>query len=112
MRKQEGRTVGLFFKVSPEEMELISQKMEEAGTDNKRAYLRKMALDGYIVNLEMDSVKDMVKLMRSISSNINQIAVRCNETGNLYEEDVRDLRSGYLKVQTEMLELVKKFTAL
>ena len=112
MRKQEGRTVGLFFKVSPEEMELISQKMEEAGTDNKRAYLRKMALDGYIVNLEMDSVKDMVKLMRSISSNINQIAVRCNETGNLYEEDVRDLRSGYLKVQTEMLELVQKFTAL
>ncbi|MBR1852459.1 MAG: plasmid mobilization relaxosome protein MobC, partial [Lachnospiraceae bacterium] len=97
---------------SPEEMELISQKMEEAGTDNKRAYLRKMALDGYIVNLEMDSVKDMVKLMRSISSNINQIAVRCNETGNLYEEDVRDLRSGYLKVQTEMLELVQKFTAL
>ena len=112
MRKKEGRTVGLFFKVSPEEMELISQKMEEAGTDNKRAYLRKMALDGYIVNLDMDSVKDMVKLMRSISSNINQIAVRCNETGNLYEEDVRDLRSGYLKVQTEMLELVKKFTAL
>ena len=112
MRKQEGRTVGLFFKVSPEEMELISQKMEEAGTDNKRAYLRKMALDGYIVNLDMDSVKDMVKLMRSISSNINQIDVRCNETGNLYEEDVRDLRSGYLKVQTEMLELVKKFTAL
>ena len=112
MRKQEGRTVGLFFKVSPEEMDLISQKMEEAGTDNKRAYLRKMARDGYIVNLEMDSVKDMVKLMRSISSNINQIAVRCNETGNLYEEDVRDLRSGYLKVQTEMLELVQKFTAL
>ena len=112
MRKKEGRTVGLFFKVSPEEMELISMKMAEAGTDNKRAYLRKMALDGYIVKLDMDSVKDMVKLMRSISSNINQIAVRCNETGNLYEEDVRDLRSGYLKVQTEMLELVKKFTAL
>ena len=112
MRKKEGRTVGLFFKVSPEEMELISQQMEAAGTGNKRVYLRKMALDGYIVKLDMDSVKDMVKLMRSISSNINQIAVRCNETGNLYEEDVRDLRSGCLKVQTEMLELVKKFTAL
>ena len=87
-------------------------KMAEAGTDNKRAYLRKMALDGYIVNLDMDCVKDMVKLMRSISSNINQIAVRCNETGNLYEEDVRDLRNGYIQVQTGVLELVKKFTAL
>lgn len=112
MRKKGDRTVGLYFKVSPEEMELISMKMAEAGTDNKRAYLRKMALDGYIVNLDMDCVKDMVKLMRSISSNINQIAVRCNETGNLYEEDVRDLRNGYIQVQTGVLELVKKFTAL
>ena len=112
MKKNGERTVGLYFKVSPEEMEMISQKMAEAGTGNKRAYLRKMAVDGYVIRLEMDSVKEMVKLMRSISNNINQIAVRCNETGNLYEEDVRDLRGGYIQVQTRMLELVKKFAAL
>lgn len=53
MRKEEGRTVGLYFMVSPEEMALIKKKMEQAGTKNKRAYLRKMAVDGYIVNLDM-----------------------------------------------------------
>ncbi len=52
MRKTEGRTIGLYFKVSPEEMALIEKKMEQAGTGNKRAYLRKMAVDGYIVHLE------------------------------------------------------------
>ena len=59
MRKNEGRTIGLFFKVSPEEMELIEKKMEQAGTQNKRAYLRKMAVDGYIVRLDMESVKEL-----------------------------------------------------
>lgn len=53
MRQDEGRTIGLYFKVSPEEMALIEQKMEQAGTNNKRAYLRKMAVDGYIVRLDL-----------------------------------------------------------
>ena len=44
MRRKEGRTIGLYFKVSPEEMALIEKKMEQAGTKNKRAYLRKMAV--------------------------------------------------------------------
>ncbi len=78
MRQDEGRTVGLYFKVSPEEMALIEQKMEQAGTNNKRAYLRKMAVDGYIVHLDMESVKELIKLLRSVSNNVNQIARRCN----------------------------------
>lgn len=88
MRKEEGRTVGLYFMVSPEEMALIEKKMEQAGTKNKRAYLRKMAVDGYIVNLDMGSVKELTKLLRSLAANTNQIARRCNETRNLYAEDV------------------------
>ena len=74
MRRNEGRTVGLFTKVSPEEKEVIDQKMALLGTANLRAYLRKMAVDGYIVQLDMSSVVELVKLLRSISSNVNQIA--------------------------------------
>ena len=88
MRKEEGRTIGLYFMVSPEEMALIGKKMEQAGTKNKRAYLRKMAVDGYIVNLDMGSVKELTKLLRSLAANTNQIARRCNETRSLYAEDV------------------------
>lgn len=112
MRKNEGRTVGLFFKVSPEEMGLIEEKMEQAGTGNKRAYLRKMAVDGYIVRLDMESVKELCKLLRSISVNVNQIARRCNETRNLYAEDVDDLKKGYAEAQAGLLELLRKFASL
>ena len=112
MRKNEGRTVGLFTKVSPEEKEVIDQKMALLGTSNLRGYLRKMAVDGYIVQLDMECVKELVRLLRSISSNVNQITRRCNETRNLYAQDVEDLRQGYDRVWHEVYVLIQKFEGL
>ena len=112
MRQEEGRTVGLFFKVTPEEMEMIRKKMAQAGTLNKRAYLRKMAVDGYIVHLDTGSIRELLRLLGTISNNVNQIARRCKETGNLYKEDVEDLRKGYLEVKVQALELARKFAGL
>ena len=112
MRESEGRTVGLYFKVSPEEEALIRKKMEQAGIRNKRAYLRRMALEGYIVHVDLGSMLELIRLLRSVAGNTNQIARRCNETGNLYAEDVEDLRKGWAAVQGKMLEVVKKFSEL
>ncbi len=112
VRKYEGRTVGLYTKVSPEEKEVIDRKMALLGTMNLRAYLRKMAVDGYVVQLDMSSVVELVKLLRSISSNVNQIAHRCNSTHNLYAQDVEDLRQGYTEVWQGISELLKKFETL
>ena len=104
--------MGLFTKVSPGEKEVIDQKMALLGTTNLRAYLRKMAVDGYIVQLDMSSVVELVKLLRSISSNVNQIARRCNSTHNLYAQDVEDLRKGYTEVWQGINDLLKKFETL
>ena len=112
MRKNEGRTVGLFTKVSPQEKEVIDQKMALLGTSNLRGYLRKMAVDGYIVHLDMECVKELVRLLRSISSNVNQITRRCNETRNLYAQDVEDLRKGYMEIWQGIHALLKKFESL
>lgn len=112
MRPDEGRTIGLYFKVSPEEMALIEQKMEQAGTANKRAYLRKMAVDGYVIRLNLGEMKELLRLLHSVSNNVNQIARRCNETGNLYGEDVEDLRRGCTAAQKEVLELVQKLAKM
>ena len=112
MRRTEGRTVGLYTKVSPEEQEVIDQKMALLGTTNLRAYLRKMAVDGYVVQLDMSSVVELVKLLRSVSSNVNQIARLCNSTHNLYAQDVEDLRKGYTEVWQGINDLLKKFETL
>ena len=112
MRQNEGRTVGLFTKVSPEEKAVIDQKMAAMGTNNLRAYLRKMTVDGYVVQVDMSSVVELVKLLRSISNNVNQIARRCNSTHNLYAQDVEDLRKGYAAVWQAIGDLLKKFESL
>lgn len=85
------REMQLNFRVSPEELALIEQKMAQLGTSNREAYLRKMALDGYVVRLELPELKELVSLMRYSSNNLNQLARRVNETGRIYDADLEDI---------------------
>ena len=85
------RDVQLNFRVSPEELALIEQKMVQLGTKNREAYLRKMALDGYVVRLELQELKEMVSLMRYSSNNLNQLARRVHETERIYDADLEDI---------------------
>ena len=85
------REVQLNFRVSPEELALIEQKMAQLGTTNREAYLRKMALDGYVVRLELPELKELVSLLRYSSNNLNQLARRAHETGRIYDADLEDI---------------------
>lgn len=85
------REVQLNFRVSPEELALIEQKMSQFGTKNREAYLRKMALDGYVVKLELPELKELLSLMRYSSNNLNQLTKRVHETGRIYEADLEDI---------------------
>ena len=78
--------------VSESEMKRIRMKMEEVEITCLNAYIRKMALDGYCVKLDLKDVKEMVSLLRRCSNNLNQYAKRANETGNIYVEDIEDLK--------------------
>ena len=85
------RDVQLNFRVSPEELALIEQKMAQLGTKNREAYLRKMALDGYVVRLELPELKELVSLMRRSSNNLNQLTRRVHETGRIYDAALEDI---------------------
>jgi hypothetical protein len=85
------RTVQLHFMVTDHERELIRQKMAQLGTNNLGVYLRKMAVDGYIVKLDLPELSEMISLLRRTSNNINQVARRAHETGNIYNTDLKDI---------------------
>ena len=85
------REVQLNFRVSPEELALIEKKMAQLGTKNREAYLRKMALDGYVVRLELPELKELVSLMRRSSNSLNQLTRRVHETGRIYDTDLEDI---------------------
>ena len=77
------RDMQLNFRVSSEELAVIEQKMSQFGTSNREAYLRKMALDGYVVKLELPELKELVSLMRRSSNNLNQLTRKVHETGRV-----------------------------
>lgn len=82
----------IHFLVSSEEEAQINQRMAEIGIRNRNAYLRKMALNGYCINLDLRDVKELVSLLRRCSNNLNQYAKRANENGSIYQEDIRDVQ--------------------
>ena len=85
----------LILRVSPSDKERIRMKMEELGISNMSAYIRKMALDGYCVNLDLTDVKELVHLLRQSSNNLNKYAKKAHQTESIYEEDVRDLKERF-----------------
>lgn len=86
------RKIQLNFRVTEQERRMIEERMQELGTTNREAYLRKIAIDGMIVKLEVQELKEIVSLLRRTSNNVNQIARRLNETGRIYEVDIADVQ--------------------
>lgn len=100
------RDQDVHFLASKEEVARIRQKMEELGIRSMGAYLRKMALDGYCINLELQNVKELVVLLRRCSNNLNQYARKANETGNIYAEDIQDVKDRLDEIWEDMKEVL------
>ena len=88
---QRKRDIQLHFMVSKHERELIQEKMSQLGTQNMGAYIRKIAIDGYIVKLELPELQEMTALLRRYNANLNQIATRVNATSRIYADDMEDI---------------------
>lgn len=86
--------------------------MEQAGIQNLRAYLLKMALNGRIIHIELDSVREMVRLLSNATNNINQIARKVNGTGSFYASDMDYLRNQYDELWGQAKEILRRLSAL
>ena len=106
------RNVQLHFMVTEHERNLIDIKMEQLGTKNMGAYLRKMAIDGYVIHLDLSDIRELVTLLRRTSNSLNQLTKRVHETGNIYGEDIEDLRESYNKLWETADEILSRISAI
>lgn len=106
------RSVPIVFWVTEEEKKLIRQKMELIGMINMSAYLRKMAMDGYIIHLDFPELKEMVSLLRYSSNNLNQLTRRVHETGRIYETDLNEIKERQEKIWDGVAHLISRLSAL
>jgi len=106
------KRIRIYTKVTPEELDRIREKMSEMEIQNRSAYLRKMALDGYCVNMDFSDIKEMVSLLRRCSNNLNQYTKKANETGSIYEEDLRDLKSRLDEIWESAKEIMARLATI
>lgn len=106
------RKVQLNFRVTEREKQLIEERMQEIGTTNREAYLRKIAIDGMLVKLEVPELKEIVSLMRRTSNNVNQIARRLNENGRIYEVDITDVQNQQEQLWDMLNSLITKISGI
>ena len=103
------KSVRVEFVMDEPDAELVKERMAELGITNLSAYLRKMAVDGYIIHLDMSDIQEMIRLLRICSNNLNQYARRANETGSVYAADVEDLRARLDNLWDGMDKLLRGF---
>lgn len=98
--------------MTADERALLERKMREAGTTNMGVYLRKMALDGYILRLDLPELKEMLSQLRYMGNNVNQIAKRANEVGVIDEMDIRGVSKRQERMLEQMGRLLEKLSGL
>lgn len=102
------RAVRLQVLVTEEESEMIKEKMLQAGTNNFSLYARKMLIDGYVIKRDFSEMKALTIELANLARNINQIALRVNETRSIYETDISDLQRYYYNVKRAVTERLVK----
>ena len=98
--------------IKPEERKLIERRMKEAGIRNMSAYIRKMAIDGYVIRLDLKDVKEVSRLMGINSNNLNQYAKKANETGSIYQRDIEVLKEQHEKIWEELRKINIKLASI
>lgn len=107
--KKRRRSVHLNVMVTPEEQELIYERMAEAGIRNMGAYMRKMALNGYVLHVDLSDVRELVSLQRRCANNLNQVAIHANTYG-IYPSEIAALQKDYADLWGQLSDLIKKLS--
>ena len=109
---QRERSVSRLLRLTPQENALLEQKIQQSGIKNREAFMRKMLLEGYVLSLELPELKEILRLTRYTSNNVNQIARHAHETGRYYIEDVEQMVRNQEAIQDALKEVLNRLAAL
>ena len=110
--KKRKRGISIQFYVTEAEHETIQSRMEEVGTNNMSAFIRKQALNGYVLHVDLSPVQELVSLQRRCANNINQITVQANTYGGIYPQDIKTLQKDYDALWKPLPDLLKQLAAV
>ena len=104
------RNINMGFRVTAEEKDWIMERMAQTGISSLRVYLLKMAVNGYVVNLDLSEINECTRLLRTVSNNVNQIAKFANTMGAVYAADMAKIQSQLDEVWKQQDKLIRAMT--
>ena len=108
MQQKLERSYAMTFRVTEKERDMIRRRQEQTGIKNMRAYLLKMAIDGRVIHVELDSVNEMNRLLSNATNNINQISARTSSTGNIYAADIDEIKARQEEIWVQQKEILRR----
>ena len=99
MAKEEQRVVNHNFRTTEAEDALIRQKMQAYGIKNQSAFYRAIALNGYMLKLDLPEIREMIRLLKKLTNNVNQIAHWANANEHITAEQVAELRASFDRIE-------------
>lgn len=105
------RDIHLHVMVTADELEQIRGRMSETGIHNAGAYMRKMALNGYILHVDLAPVRELVSLQRRCANNLNQVAIHANTYG-VYPEEIAGLQKDYTTLWGRVSDVLEQLAAI
>ena len=112
MKKKRIRSIPIYVYVSPAEHEQIKQRMADTGLTILSVYIRRLALTGYILNVDISPVRELVSLQKRCCNNINQIAIRVNTYGGVTPQEIVTLQKDYALLKNNIAEVIKHLTEI
>ena len=112
MSRKQKRDIHCSFKATEEEADIIRQKMKAYGITNQSAFIRAMTLNGYVLKLDLPELHQAVRLMGSMSNNINQIARRMHERGSVYETEIDEIKANHDELRAMLNEILQRLDQL
>lgn len=107
-KKEEKLVVNHNFRTTEAEDEMIKRKMQVYGIRNQSAFYRAIALNGYMLKLDVPEIREMVRLLKNLTNNVNQIARRMNEHGSIYETEIDEIKEKQQKLQDMLTQLLAR----
>ena len=107
--QKNNRRAWIKFRVTDEELKKIHDRMETVGAKNLSAYVRKLVLTGYVIEVDMSDLHEIRRLVNISSNNLNQYAKRANEMGGIYRSDMKELKEAFEQIQHLVGQMVGYF---
>ena len=112
MASKEKREIQHNFKTTEAEDSVIRQKMKAFGITNQSVYLRAMAIKGYLLKVNLPEIRELIRLLKNLTNNVNQIARRLHEGGSVYETEIDEIKENQSELQAMLNRILQQLDHL